>query len=35
MRRGDPLPALRLPFAISVGMLVVAITALALVISTR
>lgn len=35
MRRGEPLPALRLPLAISVGMVVIAITALALVISTR
>jgi|SRR5690349_18329581 inner membrane protein YidH len=35
MRHGEPLPPLRLPLAISLGMLVISITALALVISTR
>ena len=35
MRRGLPLPALRLPLALAVGMVVVSIAALALVISTR
>ena len=35
MRRGLPLPPLRLPLAIAVGMVVVSIAALALVISTR
>jgi inner membrane protein YidH len=35
MRRGLPLPPLRLPLAISIGMLVVSVAALALVISTR
>ena len=35
MRRGLPLPPLRLPLGIAVGMVVVSITALALVISTR
>lgn len=35
MRRGLPLPALRLPFAIAVGMIAVSIAALALVISAR
>lgn len=35
MRRGLPLPQLRLPLAISVGMVLVSITAIALVISNR
>ena len=35
MRRGLPLPPLRLPLAIAVGMVAVSIVALALVISTR
>ena len=35
MRQGLPLPALRLPLAIAVGMVAVSIAALALVISTR
>ncbi len=35
MRRGLPLPPLRLPLAIGVGMVAVSIAALALVISTR
>jgi putative membrane protein len=35
MRRGAPLPRLRLPLAISIGMVLVSITALALVISNR
>jgi putative membrane protein len=35
MRRGLPLPPLRLPLGIAVGMVVVSIAALALVISTR
>lgn len=35
MRRAEPLPPLRLPLAISIGMFAVSITALALVISTR
>jgi putative membrane protein len=35
MRRRLPLPELRLPLAISIGMVIVSITALALVISTR
>jgi putative membrane protein len=35
MRRGLPLPPLRLPLAIAVGMVVVSIAAIALVISTR
>ncbi len=35
LRRGLPLPPLRLPLAIAVGMVVVSIAALALVISTR
>ncbi len=35
MRRGLPLPPLRLPLAISLGMIAVSIAALALVISTR
>ena len=35
MRRGLPLPALKLPLAISVGMVAVSIAALALIVSTR
>jgi putative membrane protein len=35
MRRAEPLPTLRLPLAIAMGMVIVSITALALVISTR
>jgi putative membrane protein len=35
MRRGLPLPPLRLPLAVAVGMVAVSIAALALVISTR
>ena len=35
MRRGQPLPPLRLPLVIAVGMVAVSIVALALVISTR
>ena len=35
MRRAQPLPPLRLPMAITLGMVVVSIAALALVISTR
>ena len=35
MRRGLPLPPLRLPLGIAVGMVVVSVAALALVISTR
>jgi putative membrane protein len=35
MRRGQPLPPLRLPLAVAIGMVAVSIAALALVISTR
>jgi len=35
MRRDQPLPPLRLPLAIAIGMIVVSLAALALVISTR
>lgn len=35
MRHGLPLPQLQLPLAISIGMMVVSVTAVALVISTR
>jgi putative membrane protein len=35
MRRGSPLPRLRLPLALSIGMLAASITALALVVSIR